>query len=127
MKKSRLISGDGYYMIQTPKGYKGKTYIGNRYVLEHRYLMEQKLDRLLLHGEIVHHKNGNRLDNRLNNLELLLKEQHDQHHSSLRKKKNNATCNNCSKSFGVAPYKLKRRELFCSRDCYRKACNGRHD
>lgn len=38
---------------------------------EHRYLMERKLRRRLRPGEIVHHKNGNPSDNRLENLEVL--------------------------------------------------------
>ncbi len=80
-KKKRLVSGDGRWMIPVPEDYEGKSYIGNRYIYEHRYFMEQKLGRLLRAGEVVHHKNGDKLDNRMSNLELLDRRKHNQLHA----------------------------------------------
>lgn len=42
----------------------------NGYVLEHRAVMEAALNRLLDPDETVHHKNGDKTDNTLNNLEV---------------------------------------------------------
>ncbi len=65
---------DGYiYIYQPNHPFATKKHKNNKrkiYVLESHLVMEKYLGRYLKPPEVVHHKNGNRMDNRIENLKL---------------------------------------------------------
>lgn len=68
----KRINGNGYVGIRVYKDnpyYSMKTNIG--YILEHRLVMAHSLGRCLFEWETVHHINGVKVDNRIENLKLL--------------------------------------------------------
>lgn len=68
-KGGRVAVTDGYIRVYAPEHPAAQN---GRYVLEHRLVMEEHLGRYLEPDERVHHKNGIRDDNRLENLEIWL-------------------------------------------------------
>ena len=78
MWKIKKIVRKGDYNYAVVKGHPNTT--NNGYVLHHRIVMENHLGRILNSSEVVHHKNGNKLDNQLDNLLLTTNVEHARIH-----------------------------------------------
>lgn len=83
-KGGTYISSDGYRMIHIRnKNAKSKW---EHYKKEHIVLIEQHLKRKMRKGEVIHHINGNKLDNNLTNLVVFSSDKlHRQAHNELEK------------------------------------------
>lgn len=73
-KGGESLRNDGYLLVRI--GIISNKKHGKRYDLKHRLIMEKHLGRKLKAKEIVHHINENKLDNRIENLEVLSHNDH---------------------------------------------------
>jgi hypothetical protein len=79
----RLIDKDGYVLVLRPEHPSANNM---RYVREHRIVMEDFIGRYLLPIEVVHHINGIKDDNRIENLMLFENNiEHKKYHSQTKK------------------------------------------
>lgn len=97
----------------------------NGYVLMHRVVIENHLERLLNNDEVVHHIDGNKFNNTLNNLDVMSRAEHARLHASLNLKKIvELKCPECGVRFNRAYNQTHlvgsskaEHGTFCSRSC----------
>ena len=80
-KGGRIVTSDGYIAIHVLGSDMFASMAGRRrkyggYVLEHRLVMARHLGRCLKSWEIVHHLDGNKINNELSNLHLTKRMKH---------------------------------------------------
>lgn len=90
-KGGKIKDAFGYVLIWMPSHPNAKIGRGKGYVYEHRLVMSHHLGRPLDKLEFVHHRNGIKDDNRIENLELLTKKVH----------RGVVLCPHCGKEFSI--------------------------
>lgn len=76
--KGYITTWNGYKKVKAPEGHPKKDNKG--YIAEHILIAESQIGRYLKEDEIIHHINGNKQDNRIENLQVLTKTEHKKIH-----------------------------------------------
>mgnify|MGYP001589666611 FL=1 len=73
----KTINSQGYLLVKAPS----HPFAENRgYVREHRIVMEKHIGRFLDPSEDIHHINGIKIDNRIENLQIISRKDHTSLH-----------------------------------------------
>ena len=92
-KPQKFIHGHNILKGDKPHNFKGGTinhdgykviYVNGIRMKEHRFIVEKHLNRKLTKDEHIHHRNGNRQDNRIENLQVTDVRQYNTIHKLLR-------------------------------------------
>ena len=120
--KKEVRKGD--YLYAVVLGHPKATNRG--YVLYHRIIMENHIGRSLVSTEVVHHRDGNKHNNKISNLELMDAIEHRRLHSIKYPEghKVKLVCSYCRthfwRDFRNRPEIKKSANTFCSRSCMGK-------
>lgn len=77
----RQIDSSGYIRVRVGRDHLGSGFYGGA-VREHILIMEQHLGRKLNSGEVVHHIDGNKQNNNIENLDLCTVKEHNKCHAT---------------------------------------------
>lgn len=97
--RKNTLKGEKHWAYKGGRFKIGEGYIELRYwkdgkpirILEHRKIMEEYLKRKLSKNELIHHKNGIKSDNRIDNLQIVMRKLH----------KGEVRCPYCLKDFAI--------------------------
>ncbi|MEK9207765.1 MAG: hypothetical protein AAB922_04735 [Patescibacteria group bacterium] len=115
-KGGQYIDSHGYVYLRA----EGHPRVANNYVKRAVLVLENKIERYLSPGEISHHVNGVKNDDRPENLEVMTRDAHNKYHASLIKgfdSRVNVSCEHCGLIFKD---RITSNRRFCSHSCTAK-------
>jgi hypothetical protein len=116
--KGGCISSEGYKVIR----------VEGRAVYEHRHAMELHIGRPLGPNEVVHHKDGDRLNNAIENLELMDgRAMHALTHTSTFRDADNKECSRCRQTKSRTEFRRNKRPGQDSHKSWCKECDAAYD
>lgn len=124
----RRVNSTGYVAVYCPDHPRAWS---TGYVYEHRLAMEAVVGRFLLSDEVVHHRNGDKHDNRQENLELHTMSSHSTEHAREQQPAIlTMLCAECGTRFERSARQRAEvkgyRNTFCSRSCSGRFYRRRH-
>lgn len=116
---SRIKTHRGYILVYCPAHPNAKS---KGHIYEHRYVVELYLGRYLEKNEFVHHIDGNKSNNNIENLDIVLNGPHVSNHYSDRDERvKEIQKNNLLKN--ARKRRFKRELVFCECGCGKKLIN----
>jgi len=114
------MKNGAYELVKAPPDYPGRRYRG-RYCYEHHLVYWIHTGVLIEPGECIHHRNGNKRDNHIDNLELMSTESHSTEHAPVSEMVE-LICPGCRGKFQRERRKThlalkSKKQTFCSRPC----------
>lgn len=123
------MKNGAYCITKVPDDFPGKRYRGV-YVYEHIFVWWQNTKIVPPPGYIIHHKNGQKHDNRFENLEMVFKITHlKMHNAHNRAETILLVCDGCNKPFSLLKHRYKHRRKvgliysYCSNKCQLSVIN----
>lgn len=110
-----------YILVVPPEDYPGKKYRG-RYAYEHHVVWWENTGEVICCEFVVHHLNGDKVDNRFENLQKLTRAEHDKIPSCAAEKFLMVCCH-CGEEFWRVARKIrackknKQKRFYCCRSC----------
>jgi hypothetical protein len=81
--KPPYLNSNGYYCVRVEEVDTGKHYS----MLVHRLVWEEGHEEVIPKGYVIHHKDGNKQNNALSNLQKMTRTAHRRHHKQYRERK----------------------------------------